>query len=46
VLAESVEHELRESNHSPAGFGLGLGQEAATMVEAHHLLFDGDCAGG
>ena len=46
VLGERVEDELGESNYSPAGLGLGLGQETAPAVEAHHLLLDGDCAGG
>jgi len=36
---------MGESNYSPAGLGLGLGQEAAPAVGAHHLLLDSDCAG-
>ena len=46
VPGERVEDELGESNYSPAGLGLGLGKEATSAVEAHHLLFDGDRAGG
>ena len=45
VLGERVEDELGESNYSPAGLGLGLGQETAPAIEAHHLLLDGDCSG-
>ena len=45
VLGERVEDEMGESNYSPAGLGLGLGQEAAPAVGAHHLLLDSDCAG-
>jgi hypothetical protein len=46
VLRERVEDELGESDHSPAGLGLGLGQQAAPVVEAHYLLLDGHCARG
>ena len=46
VFGERVEDELGESNYSLAGFGLGLGQETAPAIEAHHLLLDGDCSGG
>jgi len=43
---ERVEDELGESDYSPAGLGLGLGQKTTPTVEAHHLLFDGDSASG
>ena len=46
VPGERVEDEPGERDHAAAGLGLGLSQQTAPAVEAHHLLFDSDRACG